>query len=96
MSGFDKVCAAAAAVLAALLMLLGAIGLFAGCGASFKLPPVIGVLPGLVGWGIIKSVVVAWRVPRRSGPGPTARKLADEIQGVIRDASKEAADQDEA
>lgn len=60
MSPFDRFCAGAAFLLGVVLMILGAFGLFAGCKAHFTLPPVLGVLPALVGWGIIRAVRVAW------------------------------------
>jgi hypothetical protein len=61
MNLFDKFCAALAFVLGILLLVLGCIGLFAGCRANFSLPPVLGVVPGLVGWGILRAVFVAWK-----------------------------------
>src|SRR4051794_22572644 len=56
---FDKFCAILAMALGGPLLLLGVIGLFAGCQVSFVLPPVLGILPALVGWGILRSVWVA-------------------------------------
>src|SRR5207248_4889625 len=75
MSKFDKFCAVLAVVLAVVLLLLGVIGLFAGCSANFTLPPVLGVLPTLIGWGIIRSVIVAFRAspPPYVDPPPNAR-----------------------
>jgi hypothetical protein len=64
MSGFDRFCAAAAFVLGIVFLILGGFGLFAGCTAHFTLPPILGILPALVGWGIVKSVRVAWRIRR--------------------------------
>ena len=63
MTTFDRICAGAGAVLGVALLLLGVLGLFAGCKAHFSLPPVLGVLPAFVGWGILKAVKVAWNVP---------------------------------
>ena len=65
MSGFDKFCAGMSFVLGAVLLILGVIGAFAGCSAHFTLPPVFGVLPAFVGWGIVRAVYVAWNVRRR-------------------------------
>jgi formate/nitrite transporter FocA (FNT family) len=62
MSGFDKLCAALAFVLGVVLVILGGFGLFAGCSAQFTLPPVAGVLPAVVGWGIVRAVRLAWSV----------------------------------
>jgi hypothetical protein len=67
LNAFDKTCAVLAMIVAALLMLLGVIGTFAGCSANFMLPPILGALPALVAWGIIKPVIVAWRVTGDSG-----------------------------
>ena len=63
MNAFDKLCAAVAFVLGIVLLLLGVIGLFSGCSANFRLPPVFGVIPALVGWGIVRAVYVAWNSP---------------------------------
>lgn len=63
MNLFDKSCAVLAFVLAIALGLLGVIGLFSGCRAQFSLPPVLGALPAFIAWGIIRAVVVAWRIP---------------------------------
>lgn len=71
MNWFDKCCAALAVALGVALILLGAMGLFVGCHAGFNLPPVLGVLPALAGWGIFRSVLIAWRVPRDLTPPAT-------------------------
>lgn len=62
MSGFDRVCAVLAGVLGAILMLMGVFGLFAGIQANFRLPPILGLFPAFVGWGVIRSVMLAWNV----------------------------------
>lgn len=74
MNVFDKLCAVLACVLAVALLILGVIGLFTGRSANFTLPPILGVLPALIGWGIIRSVQVAWR---QSGPSPLTRQGAE-------------------
>lgn len=61
LSSFDKFCAVLATILAVPLLILGIIGLFIGCSANFTLPPILGVIPALVGWGIVRGIVVAWR-----------------------------------
>ena len=68
MTLFNKFCAVLAFVLGAVLMILGVIGLFAGCSANFTLPPILGVLPALVGWGIVRPILVAWKGPSQSTP----------------------------
>lgn len=62
MNLFDKICAVLAFILAVIFVLLGGLGIFTGCKANFALPPILGGLPLLVGWGIIKAVLVAWKV----------------------------------
>jgi hypothetical protein len=64
MNAFDKFCAVLAVPLAAALMLLGGLGLFAGCSANFTLPPILGVLPALIGWGILRAVWWGWSAGR--------------------------------
>lgn len=66
MNGFDRFCAVLAGILGAVLLLLGAIGIFFGSAAHFRLPPILGGLPALVGWGIIRTVMLAWNVPSQS------------------------------
>jgi hypothetical protein len=76
MNVFDKVCAVLAFPLGVVLLVLGIIGLFVGCNASFVLPPILGVVPAFVGWGIIRPVVVAWRSSARDRRHP--QRLPDE------------------
>ena len=64
MNAFDKSCAAVAFVLGVVLLVIGGLGLFAGCRAHFTLPPVLGVIPAFVGWGIVRAVYLAWK-PRQ-------------------------------
>jgi hypothetical protein len=61
MNVFDKICAVIAFAAGAIFILLGVLGLFTGCKAHFTLPPVAGVIPAFVGWGIVKPVIVAWK-----------------------------------
>lgn len=70
MNAFDKVCAVPAFLLGIVFLLLGALGLFAGCKANFTLPPVLGVFPAFVGWGILRAIYIGWNVSddRRSPP----------------------------
>jgi uncharacterized membrane protein HdeD (DUF308 family) len=63
MNAFDKCCAALAFLLGGVLILLGVIGLFAGCQANFTLPPVLGIFPAFVGWGIVRAIYLAWNRP---------------------------------
>lgn len=63
MNAFDKLCATFAFVLGLVLLALGVIGMFTGCRAHFTLPPVLGVIPAVVGWGIVRAVYVAWKQP---------------------------------
>jgi hypothetical protein len=64
MNAFDKLCGAVAFVLGLVFLVLGVLGLFSGCKANFTLPPIAGVLPAFVGWGIIRAVYLAWYRPR--------------------------------
>jgi len=67
MNAFDKLCATFAFVLRIVFLVLGAIGLFTGCRANFTLPPVLGAVPALVGWGIVRAVYFAWNRPASPG-----------------------------
>ena len=58
---FDKICGVGAFLLGIALAILGIFGAFIGCNANFTLPPILGALPLLVGWGICKPIYVAWK-----------------------------------
>jgi len=75
---FDKICAGLAFVLGAILIVLGVVGLFTGCKAHFALPPVLGAIPALLGWGIVKSVIVAWKNARRPDAFNDGRSITRE------------------
>ncbi len=77
MNAFDKVCAVLAFPLGVVLLVLGVIGLFSGCNASFVLPPILGVAPAFVGWGIVRPVVVAWKISSRAQQ--QRREFPDEL-----------------
>ena len=64
MNAFDKLCGALAFVLGLVFVVLGVLGLFIGCQANFTLPPIAGVLPAFIGWGIVRAVYLAWNRPR--------------------------------
>jgi hypothetical protein len=66
MNLFDKICAVLAFIIGAIFLPLGVVGLFMGCKANFTLPPVLGFLPALVGWGIVKPIIVAWKTPKKT------------------------------
>ena len=74
MSAFDRFCGAIACLLGVALLVLGGLGLFVGCSANFTLPPVLGVVPAFVGWGIIRAVRVAWSVE----PANRRRRYSDD------------------
>jgi hypothetical protein len=65
-NAFDKFCALGAFLLGIVLLVLGGLGLFAGCSAHFTLPPVAGIIPAFVGWGIVRPIWVAWSRGRPS------------------------------
>lgn len=78
MNTFDKLCAIAAFPLGLALLILGGMGLFTGCRANFSLPPVLGVIPAFVGWGIVRSIYFAWRpTESRSTMGSAADGTAE-------------------
>jgi hypothetical protein len=66
MNVFDKACAVVAFPLGVVFLILGILGLFIGCSANFSLPPILGVIPAFVGWGIIRPVIIAWRQSNQS------------------------------
>jgi hypothetical protein len=72
LSVFDRVCAALAFPIGVLFILLGLVGLFTGASANFTLPPVLGFIPALVGWGIVKPAIVAWRFKKQSNEVPSS------------------------
>ncbi len=62
MSIFEKICIILAVPLGAILMILGALGLFLGCSFNFTLPPILGGVPFLVGYGICVCLVKYWKL----------------------------------
>ncbi len=68
MNIFDKMCAVPAILLGVVFMFLGALGLFKGCNAHFALPPVLGVVPFFVGWGMCVSLVKSWNINSQKAP----------------------------
>jgi len=63
LGGFERFCAAGAFILGVALGVSGVFGQFLGVEMSITLPPVLGGLCALIGWGIIRSVIIAWRAP---------------------------------
>ena len=61
MTTFDKMCACLAIPIGAVFLVLGAVGLFAGCSPHFTLPPGMGVLPFFLGWAMTVPLIRAWR-----------------------------------
>jgi hypothetical protein len=66
MNLFDRICACLACIMGCVFVILGVLGLFMGCKANFTLPPILGGLPALIGWGIIKPIIIAWKKPASS------------------------------
>jgi hypothetical protein len=62
MTTFDKICALFSILAGALFMILGVVGFFAGARANFRLPPILGGLPFLLGWGMCIPLVRYWRM----------------------------------
>lgn len=72
MNIFDKICACMAFVLGIVLIILGIMGAFLGCNANFLLPPIYGAIPAIIGWGVVKPIIVAWKKPSfDQPPAPT-------------------------
>jgi hypothetical protein len=63
MNLFDRICAALAFALGVVFLVLGVLGLFAGCKANFTLPPVLGAIPALLGCGIVRPILLVWKQP---------------------------------
>ena len=76
MNLFDKGCATFSFLLGVALLLLGGFGLFLGCNANFSLPPVAGVIPAFIGWGIVRPIFIAWRDSRGMSVA-AARAMSD-------------------
>jgi hypothetical protein len=70
LSGFERVCSWLALILGIGLLISGCFGLFLGVDLSIQLPPLLGGIVALVGWGIIRSVIVAWRASEPSKRPP--------------------------
>jgi hypothetical protein len=67
LNSFDRFCAVLAVALGIVFLLLGVVGFFFGSSANFTLPPLLGGLPALIGWGILRSVRIAWGNGRSIG-----------------------------
>ncbi len=62
MNVFDKICALFAFVMGIILLVAGVFGFFAGVRVWFTLPPILGLLPALAGWGIVRPVYLVWNM----------------------------------
>jgi xanthosine utilization system XapX-like protein len=60
MNVFDRICALFAFAIGILAIVFGILGIFIGTRAWINLPPILGVLPAFVGWGIVRSVYFGW------------------------------------
>ena len=67
MNIFDKICACLAFVVGIILLVLGLLGAFVGCNANFSLPPILGAIPALVGWGISKENIIKYEQKLKGG-----------------------------
>jgi hypothetical protein len=72
MNAFDKICAVFAFAFGVVMVILGVVGLFAGSNAHFSLPPILGVLPALFGWGIVRAVYFGWQFKKPPDNVPAA------------------------
>lgn len=80
MNAFDKLCAAMAFALGLLFVVFGRFGTLFGCSGHFRLPPILGVLPAFVGWGIVRAVYLAWQLQPASN-----EPLSEDLQGLPTD-----------
>jgi hypothetical protein len=62
---FDKVCAVLAAIFGIGLIVTGILRLVAAVSAPFTLPPILGLLRAVCGYGILRCVHIAFRSGRR-------------------------------
>ena len=62
MTVFDKICAVLSIPIGVAFMILGGVGLFTGAKAHFTLPPIIGVLPFFLGWGMCVPLIKYWKM----------------------------------
>ena len=65
LSSFDRFCMFLAVLLSIPLIVLGTVGLIEGFTVRVTLPTVLGVLPALAGWGILRAVYLAVRAGKR-------------------------------
>ncbi len=72
MNTFDKICAVVTIPIGAVFMILGVVGLFMGSSAHFTLPPVLGGLPFILGWGMCVTLVRFWIRSNESSRAPSA------------------------
>ncbi|MCA9177848.1 MAG: hypothetical protein KDB14_25450 [Planctomycetales bacterium] len=68
MAVFNRLCMSLAFFVGLGLAILGTFGFFLGSSAHFVLPPILGGLPLLVGWGIVIAVIRAWDVIPQKRP----------------------------
>jgi hypothetical protein len=66
LNGFDKFCATLGFLFGIFFLVLGCFGAIFGCTAYIILPPVLGILPLFVGWGIVRAIIVAWKLTNQS------------------------------
>jgi len=77
MTGFDKLSAALAALLGGVFIVFGIMGIILPVRFWVSLPPVVSTVWFFVGWGIVRSVYLAWNLkPNRK---KTRKKISPEI-----------------
>ena len=84
MNMFEKICMVLTIPVGAIFMVLGIIGLFAGCNAHFTLPPILGVLPFFLGFAMFVCLVKYWKLANERANG----KLSNERAKWERDAKR--------
>jgi hypothetical protein len=60
----EKVCAILVLLLGVVFVIQGVLGVFMEVRANYTLPPVIGALPFFLGYGMIRCVMIAFKVSR--------------------------------
>lgn len=64
LNAFDRLCVIVAFPVGIGFLFVGLPGCFMGANLNLTLPPVLGGLVFLAGWGILKAIIVAWQVTR--------------------------------
>jgi hypothetical protein len=83
MNVFDKFCAVLAFAFGVVFLILGALGLVMGTYAYIRLPPIAGVIPAFIGWGIVRAVFVSWGAKKE--PPMVSGAAVDQVPSRLHD-----------